>query len=226
MPDWNLADLYPGPESPRLQGRSRRGRRRGAVAIKQRYQASSPSCRRRRGGAGWPRPSRAYESAERHHRPASAPTPACSTPPTRPIPSAPSSMATSRRSSPPSRPSCCSSSSSSTGSTTPLLETRAGQVRLWRATGRGSTTCARRSPTSSTSKLERLFHEKSITARGAWNRLFNETMTALRFEVEGERAAALEPTLNLLLRSRRTQAPARRPRRWPRSSRRTCASSR
>ena len=33
-------------------------------------------------------------------------------------------------------------------------------------------------------KLERLFHEKSITARASWNRLFNETMTALRFEVE------------------------------------------
>ncbi|MFX8968912.1 hypothetical protein ABTN10_19745, partial [Acinetobacter baumannii] len=35
-------------------------------------------------------------------------------------------------------------------------------------------------------KLERLFHEKSVTSRGSWNRLFNETMTALRFDVEGE----------------------------------------
>jgi oligoendopeptidase F len=48
-------------------------------------------------------------------------------------------------------------------------------------------------------RLERLFHETSLTSRGAWNRLFNETMTALRFEVEGEGAPlALEPTLNLL----------------------------
>jgi oligoendopeptidase F len=48
-------------------------------------------------------------------------------------------------------------------------------------------------------RLERLFHETSLTSRGAWNRLFNETMTALRFEVEGESAPlALEPTLNLL----------------------------
>jgi oligoendopeptidase F len=48
-------------------------------------------------------------------------------------------------------------------------------------------------------RLERLFHEKSLTARGAWNRLFNETMTALRFDVKGEPAPlALEPTLNLL----------------------------
>jgi oligoendopeptidase F len=49
-------------------------------------------------------------------------------------------------------------------------------------------------------KLERLFHEKAIPSRGAWNRLFNETITALRFEVAGEREALpLEPTLNLLL---------------------------
>jgi oligoendopeptidase F len=49
-------------------------------------------------------------------------------------------------------------------------------------------------------KLERLFHEKSITSRASWNRLFNETMTALRFEVEGEKEPlALEPTLNFLM---------------------------
>ena len=47
-------------------------------------------------------------------------------------------------------------------------------------------------------KLEQLFHEKAVTARGAWDRLFNETMTALRFKVDGERLC-LEPTLNLLL---------------------------
>ena len=49
-------------------------------------------------------------------------------------------------------------------------------------------------------KLERVFHEKSITSRASWNRLFNETMTALKFEVAGEKEPlALEPTLNLLL---------------------------
>ncbi|HSG95601.1 MAG TPA: M3 family oligoendopeptidase [Afifellaceae bacterium] len=46
--------------------------------------------------------------------------------------------------------------------------------------------------------IEKLFHEKSVTGRGAWNRLFDETMTALRFNVDGEELA-LEPTLNLLL---------------------------
>ena len=46
-------------------------------------------------------------------------------------------------------------------------------------------------------RIEQLFHEKSVTGRGAWNRLFDETMTGLRFEAGGEKLA-LEPTLNLL----------------------------
>ena len=46
-------------------------------------------------------------------------------------------------------------------------------------------------------KLEQLFHEKAVTGRAAWTRLFDETITALRFDVDGE-ALALEPTLNLL----------------------------
>jgi oligoendopeptidase F len=46
-------------------------------------------------------------------------------------------------------------------------------------------------------RVEQLFHEKSTTSRGAWNRLFDETMAALRFEVDGEELT-LEPTLNLL----------------------------
>ena len=47
-------------------------------------------------------------------------------------------------------------------------------------------------------KLEQLFHEKAVTARGAWDRLFNETMTALKFDVDGDKLS-LEPTLNRLL---------------------------
>jgi len=46
-------------------------------------------------------------------------------------------------------------------------------------------------------RIEQLFHEKSVTTRGAWNRLFDETMTELRFEVDGE-GLSLEPTLNRL----------------------------
>lgn len=46
-------------------------------------------------------------------------------------------------------------------------------------------------------RVEQLFHEKSITGRAAWNRLFDETITELRFDVGGE-ALALEPALNRL----------------------------
>jgi oligoendopeptidase F len=48
-------------------------------------------------------------------------------------------------------------------------------------------------------KLERLFHEKGQTSGSAFNRLFNETIAALRFPVAGEpEPLALEMTLNLL----------------------------
>src|SRR4051812_4206569 len=46
-------------------------------------------------------------------------------------------------------------------------------------------------------RLEQLFHEKSVTGRAAWNRLFDETMASLHFEVRGEELT-LEPTLNKL----------------------------
>jgi len=47
-------------------------------------------------------------------------------------------------------------------------------------------------------KLELLFNEKSLTSGAAWNRLFADTITALRFDVKGEKMP-LEATLNLLL---------------------------
>jgi oligoendopeptidase F len=48
-------------------------------------------------------------------------------------------------------------------------------------------------------KIEQLFQEKGQTGSGALNRLFSDTMTALRFDVAGEPAPLpLEPTLNLL----------------------------
>ena len=49
-------------------------------------------------------------------------------------------------------------------------------------------------------KIEELFHEKSITGRGAFNRLFDETMAGLRFDIDGEKLA-LEKTLNKLVSS-------------------------
>jgi oligoendopeptidase F len=46
-------------------------------------------------------------------------------------------------------------------------------------------------------RIEELFHEKTMTGRAAWNRLFDETIASLRFKVKGEELT-LEPTLNKL----------------------------
>ena len=46
-------------------------------------------------------------------------------------------------------------------------------------------------------RIEQLFHEKSVTGRGAWNRLFDETISDLRFKVRGQ-SLTLDPTLNML----------------------------
>ncbi|MEM7069568.1 MAG: M3 family oligoendopeptidase [Pseudomonadota bacterium] len=45
--------------------------------------------------------------------------------------------------------------------------------------------------------IEQLFHEKSVTGRAAWNRLFDETMSSLEFTIDGE-TMPVEPALNLL----------------------------
>ncbi len=46
-------------------------------------------------------------------------------------------------------------------------------------------------------RIEELFHEKSMTGRAAWNRLFDETIASLRFPIDGEELT-LELTLNRL----------------------------
>ncbi|MFZ1882143.1 MAG: M3 family oligoendopeptidase [Rhodoplanes sp.] len=46
-------------------------------------------------------------------------------------------------------------------------------------------------------RVEQLFHEKSITGFSAWNRLFDETIAGLRFQIAGK-TLPLEPTLNLM----------------------------
>ncbi len=74
-------------------------------------------------------------------------------------------------------------------------------------------------------RVEELFHEKSVTGAGAWNRLFDETMASLRFDVEGK-SLAIEQTLTLMQDSDEQEAPRRLARRSPRPSRRTCAPSR
>jgi oligoendopeptidase F len=45
--------------------------------------------------------------------------------------------------------------------------------------------------------LERLLHEKQVSGRNAWSRLFDETMAALRFPVEG-RSLSSQEALHLL----------------------------
>ena len=45
--------------------------------------------------------------------------------------------------------------------------------------------------------IEQLFLEKSVSGAAAWNRLFDETMAALRFDFEGE-SLTLEPLLGKL----------------------------
>ncbi len=45
--------------------------------------------------------------------------------------------------------------------------------------------------------LEKLLLEKRVTGAAAWNRLFDETMAGLRFEIEGEQVP-IEPALNTL----------------------------
>lgn len=46
-------------------------------------------------------------------------------------------------------------------------------------------------------KLEELFHDKSTTGFSAWNRLFDETLASLEFEVDGD-MLSMEATLHLL----------------------------
>jgi len=46
-------------------------------------------------------------------------------------------------------------------------------------------------------RVEQLFHEKSVTAYSAWNRLFDATIANLRFKVLGK-SLAIEPTLSLM----------------------------
>jgi len=54
-------------------------------------------------------------------------------------------------------------------------------------------------------RVEQLFHEKSVTGVGAWNRLFDETIADLKFKL-GDKSVAIESALNDL----QDRDPARR----------------
>ena len=53
-------------------------------------------------------------------------------------------------------------------------------------------------PHQLTDDLERLFLDKSVSAAAAWNRLFDDTMAALRFDFDGD-SLTLEPLLGKLM---------------------------
>ncbi len=53
-------------------------------------------------------------------------------------------------------------------------------------------------------ELEKFLHDQSVVGATAWNRLFDETMAALTFDVDGEEMS-LEATLNLLSDSDRAR---------------------
>lgn len=46
-------------------------------------------------------------------------------------------------------------------------------------------------------RVEELFHDKYVTGHAAWNRLYDETIAALKFDVDGE-TLGLEQTLSLM----------------------------
>src|SRR5690606_2870351 len=56
-------------------------------------------------------------------------------------------------------------------------------------------------------ELEKFLHDQSVVGASAWNKLFDETMAGLEFEVEGE-TLNLEATLSLLTEQDRAKRQA------------------
>jgi oligoendopeptidase F len=72
-----------------------------------------------------------------------------------------------------------------------MAEPALGHYRPWLADIR------KEKPYQLEDRIEQLFHEKSVTGQGAWNRLFDDTVASLRFKV-GTETLPIEPTLNML----------------------------
>ena len=53
-------------------------------------------------------------------------------------------------------------------------------------------------------ELERFLHDQSVVGSSAWNKLFDETIAGLEFEIDGE-AQGIEPVLNLLTEQDRAE---------------------
>ena len=201
------------------RGETRVRRVRGGLQGQARRHRGRPRRRphARRGGP-------ALRGDRRPARPARSPMRACSMPATPPIRRAPSSTATCRSASPRPRCTCCSSRSSSTASTTPcsraaMADPALGHYRPWIEDIR------KEKPYQLEDRVEQLFHEKSVTGYSApgtgcstrpWRRCASRS-TARRWRSSRRSTCCRTPT-------RRSARPP--PRRWPRPSRRTCASSR
>ena len=195
LPEWNLSDLYAGVDDPKVKRDLDRAdeyskafeddfkgklaalldQPDGAMRLRRRSCAMSSStiC-----SAGSPR------------------LRASCMPAIRSIPPARSSMAMCRTASRRRPRISCSSCSSSIASTTPSLrppcaEPKLAYYRPWLEDIR------KEKPYQLEDRVEQLFHEKSVTGYGAWNRLFDETIARLRFRV-GQKSLAIEPTLSLL----------------------------
>ena len=167
LPEWNLADLYPGPESPKLKADLETSER-AADAMQERYAGKLAALLDGgKGGAHLAQAVREFEALnEVLGRIVSyAGLLYAATPRT------PSGEVLRRHPGEDHRDlaSCCSSRWSSTGSTTRCSRRR------WPSpssaiTGPGSRS-AQGEALPARGQLEQLFHEKSVTARGAWNRL-------------------------------------------------------
>ena len=190
LPEWDLGDLYPGMEFGRRSRPTLPGRWRIARPSPPAYRGKLADIAAAPGGGRTP--ARGGRGATRRWTTcwaSSAPMPACSIRATPPIRSAPNSMATSQE--------------KLTAASTHLLfftleinriddavldrllaDPGLGHYRPWIDDVRKD------KPYQLEDRIEQLFHEKSVTGRGAWNRLFDETIAALRFEVDGERADA------------------------------------
>ena len=149
MPDWNLADLYPAPDAPRPCKRDLKKAAEEAARHQERYQGKLAELGARRGPAGGGH--RGLREPERHHRQARVVRRACSTPPTQ---SNPDESQVLRRHPGEAhrhldRPDLLRAGAQP--DRRGAAGARAAGARRWRATSRGSTTCARRSPISWTS---------------------------------------------------------------------------
>ena len=178
--EWNLSDLYEGPDDPQDRVRARGGARRFAGvpralprqarrALRRRAQR-----RRRRARADQVRPRRASRRTRASGKPPTAPT--------RPAARSSRRCASGTRRSRPSSSSSTSSGASST--TTPP----SGCSPIPRSTATPPS-CARErryKPYQLSEPEEKISAEKSITGSSAWSRFFNELLSDLRVSLDGE----------------------------------------